>query len=379
MKWSLPVADTQSLEMSADVFERTDDRMQQYVEDGFVAGIVTVQARHGKIAHTSVHGMLNIDQSTALGYDSIFRMYSNSKLICAVAVMQLYERGYFQLREALSTYLPAFDRVRISVDNKLQAPQRPITIHDLLVHLGGLSYDLVHQAKKERWSHDEFIERFVECPLLSEPGQQWNYSASNDILGILVEKVSGKPLDVYLKEEIFEPLGMIDTDFYVPIEKHNRFGPAYAFTDSGLVESDNLNADSYLEKPSFFSLGGGLVSTASDYLTFSQMLLNGWSFNGCQILSRKSVELIRSDHLPVGHPDIDINKMRYGLSVEVLTDLGRTQRLGSVGEFGWGGAACTQVWIDPLENKISLILMQLFGGKAPILNTFLTMSNAALL
>ena len=352
--------------------------MQRYVDDGYSAGIISLVARRGQIAHAHVCGMQDREAERALTYESIFRMYSNTKLVCAVAILQLYEQGLFQLEDAVAKYIPAFERLYVERDGKREDLKRPVTIHDLLVHIGGLSYDLVHHARRERWTHDEFIERFVEKPLVQQPGEAWHYSASNDVLGILIEKVCDKPLADVLDQHIFQPLDMQETGWFVTEDKCERFGPVYRYGEAGLKPDTELNAGIFTEKPSFYSLGGGLVSTTNDYLKFSQMLLNGGTFNGRRLLSRKSVALMASDHLPPGHPDIDINKMRYGLSVEVLADLGRTQRLGSVGEFGWGGAASTQVWIDLQEEMISLIMMQLFGGVEPILKTFRTMSVAAI-
>ena len=379
MDWSLEMTDPQSVGLSSEQLDKISRRMEGYVHAGYSAGIISLVARHGKIAHAHVCGMQDREANRSLSFDSIFRMYSNTKLVCAVAVLQLYERGLFQLEDAVSKYIPAFEKLRVEREGKREELKRPVSIHDLLVHIGGLSYDLVHHARRERWTHDEFIEHFVERPLVQQPGEAWHYSASNDVLGILIEKVCDKPLADVLDQHIFQPLDMQETAWFVPADKLDRFGPVYRYSENGLNPDAELNAGIFDKAPSFFSLGGGLVSTTDDYLKFSQMLLNGGTFNGQRLLSSKSVALMAADHLPPGHPDIDINKMRYGLSVEVLADLGRTQRLGSVGEFGWGGAASTQVWIDPQEGMISLIMMQLFGGVEPIQKTFRTMSVAAIM
>lgn len=380
MNWSLPLSDPESIGLSKESLDRLDERMAGFVDSGHTAGIITLIARHGKIGHVKCHGMQDMEQHRHMQLDTLFRMYSNTKVVCAVAVLILYEQGLIQLEDPVSKYLPAFDSVFIEEDGKQRPPKRAVTLHDLMVHIGGLSYDLVHHARRERWSHDKFIEEFVKCPLICEPGEQWNYSASHDVLGIVIEKVTGFTLSEFLNTHIFEPLQMYDTTWFVDEKRKERFGPVYRPDENGNLKPDTeLNADIFLQEPTFFSLGGGLVSTASDYITFAQMLLNGGTFGDKRILSRKSIDLMTSDHLPPGHPDIDINKERYGLCVEVLTDLGRTQRLGSVGEFGWGGAASTQVWIDPQEDMVALILMQLFGGTAPILRTFRTMSCQAIL
>ncbi len=380
MDWPLPIVDPSELDLSREHVHMLDQRMKRYVDSGHVAGLMCLIARRGKIAYAACHGYLDIKQDRLLQFDSLYRIYSNTKIVCAVAVLILYEQGLIQLNDPVSKYIPAFKDVFLEDKEGVRRnPQRPVSIHDLLVHVGGLSYDFVHQARREKWSHDKFIEKFVQTPLLSEPGRQWNYSASNDVLGILIEKVTGMSIPEYCSTHIFTPLGMHETMWYVSAAYQDRFGPVYRPKQTGILEEDaELNANLFVEQPTFYSLGGGLVSTASDYLRFSQMLLNGGYLGDMRILSRKTVALMSSDHLPPQHPDLDVNQERYGLSVEVLSDLGRTQRLGSVGEFGWGGAAGTQVWIDPQEDMISLIMMQIFGQQEPLQRSFRAMSCACI-
>ncbi|NLF33055.1 MAG: beta-lactamase family protein, partial [Planctomycetes bacterium] len=238
--------------------------------------------------------------------------------------------------------------------------ERPITIHHLLTHTSGFDYDYVHTAAGEGLTLEQYLPRQCQRPLRLQPGRQWLYGASTDILGRLIEVVSGMPLDAFFQERIFAPLGMTDTAFWVPPAKADRLVEMVTHDGAGgLAPGEPLHRGSIFEKPAFLSGGGGLVSTTSDYLRFSLMLLNGGALDGVRLLAPKTVELMRADHLPAGQPPLDHNRRGFGLGVSVLRRLGETQQVGSVGEFGWGGAACTQVWIDPAERMVTLMMSQL--------------------
>ena len=221
----------------------------------------------------------------------------------------------------------------------------------------------MHQVRYSGIGLAEYVPLQCRQALRNHPGQKWLYGASTDVLGHFIEVISGQALDEFLKARIFGPLGMVDTDFYVPPEKVERLAELYKNDAKGnLVKADESDAKRALTKPAFFSGGGGLLSTTSDYLRFALALLGGGAFGDVRLLGRKSVQLMTSDHLPPDHPPVDANDRGFGLGVSVLRRLGETHQLGSVGEFGWGGAACTQVWIDPAEDMVTMIMLQLLPG-----------------
>ena len=365
--------DPAELGLDADRLKRISTVVQGFVDAGEVAGGVTLVARHGGIAHRGVFGKADLENDAPMRDDTLFRIYSMTKPITSVATLMLYEECRFLLDDPVKNYLPEFAEVRVKVKgadgaDELVRPRRDVTIHDLLTHLGGLSYDVVMEARRTGMTTQEFLRRFVQCPLLHHPGEKWAYSASCEVLGRLIEVLSGQTLDVFFEERIFRPLGMTDTFFHVPPEKRDRLAVLYTPDAQGrLVRREPEWAEFPYTPPGpgetrFLSGGGGLVSSASDYLRFCLMLLNGGAWNGVRLLSRKTVELMTSDHLPPGHPPIEPFKFGFGLGVSVLRRLGEKQGLGSVGEFGWGGAASTEAWVDPAEDLISIVMFQLTPG-----------------
>ncbi len=359
----LPFGEPSEYGFCPDRLKRINAVMRNYVDKRLAAGGITLVSRNNRIVHHECYGMADAAKRRSMTEDAIFRIYSMSKPITCAAVLMLYEETAFFLDEPVKKFIPEFANLKV----KQAAPggsftlvplKRDVTIHDLLTHTGGLTYEGVHEAESKGLNLKQFVKNYCKLPLTSQPGEKWQYSASNDILGRLVEVVSGQPYDKFLEERIFKPLGMKDTGFFVPKEKQSRLTVLYQHDKNGRVTRQKIEDRNYLKKPAFFSGGGGLVSTTADYLRFGLMLLNNGQFNGARILGRKTVELMRSDHLPPTHSCIEPYKFGYGLGVSVLRSLGEKQGIGSVGEFGWGGAASTEVWIDPKEDIVTLVMMQ---------------------
>lgn len=376
-QWPLQMVEPQTVGLSAERLTRINDVIARYVDEGRIAGAITLVARRGGIAHLEAQGLMDIERRKAMSLDAIFRIYSMTKLITSAAVLMLMEEGRFLLDDPVARYIPEFGQVRVKVagadgQDELVRPKRPVTIHDLMTHLGGLDYSFIRSISKQTTTLAEYVRQQCRVPLLQHPGEKWCYSASTDVLGYLVEVISGRPFDEFLRQRIFEPLGMSDTDFYVPAEKIDRLASIYKYDlDGKLVEAEERSSSPYLSMPALPSGGGGLVSSSSDYLRFALMLLNGGVLGDVRLMGCMTVELMASDHLPQGHPPTEANNRGFGLGVSVLRDFSETHQIGSIGEFGWGGAACTQVWIDPAEEMISMIMLQLTpGARFPLMDLF---------
>jgi len=369
--------------LSSTRLQRISRVMQDYVDQHKLAGVLTTLARRGEVVHFECFGMMDIEADKPMQSDTIFRLYSMTKPITSVAVMMLYEQGSFQLYDNVSQCIPEFKGVQVfrkatSSGLELVEPEREMTIQDLLRHTSGLTYDfldqtavgdLYRQAGFEQASNlRELVQKLATLPLAAHPGTRWQYSMSTDVLGYLVEVLSGTSFDRFLEEQIFKPLGMIDTAFWVPPEKLDRFAAMYgpAEEGSGLTLIEAPGTSDYTKPPNWPRGGGGLVGTASDYMRFAQMMLNGGELDGTRLLSRKSVELMTTNHLPqhllpfVLTPDWKVYTEGYGfgLGFDVLMDVAQSHGAGSVGAFGWGGAASTDFWVDPKEELIGLIMPQ---------------------
>jgi len=364
--------------------ERIAELMNRYVDEGIIAGVITVAARRGKIAHLQCFGMQDIQKRVPMREDALFRIYSMSKIVTSAAVLMLMEEGRFLLTEPVVRFLPEFGQLRVAVkgadgQEELVRPKRPVTVHDLLTHTAGMTYELIHEAREDGWTLKKFVQEFCKRPLRRQPGEVWDYSAATDVLGRLIEVVSGTPFEKFLQKRMFEPLGMTDTAFWAPPEKVARLATMYRPDESGkLVVTEDITDKPkrvirpFVQKPTLPSGGGGLVSSTSDYLRFALMLLNKGVLGDVRLLGRKSVELMACDHLPAGHPPLDVNNRGFGLGVSVVRSLGEVKQLASVGDFGWGGAACTQVWIDPQEDLVSMLMLQHrpTGVKFPLMDLF---------
>lgn len=362
--------------------------MQRYVNDGKLAGLIATVARRGHTAYLEKFGMMDIEAHKPMQFDAIFRIASMTKPITSVAIMTLYEEGHFHLNTPISEFIPGFKDTKVFVqetDSGIEVAdlKRPITFRHLFTHTAGLSYgwnpndpvDRQYQKAQRESSLDmgkatikDMVEGLTTLPLAFQPGTRWRYSYAIDVLGYIIEVISGKPLDVFLKERLFEPLGMIDTDFYVPADKAGRFCALYGHPeDAPTLQLLEAPAQSHhLQKPSFLSGGGGLVSTVHDYARFAQMLVNGGELDGERILSPTTVALYSINHmpeaaLPYGFAEgEDLYHWGYGYSLgtRVLMDVSKSGMAGSVGEFGWDGAFSTYVWVDPKEALYGLLMLQ---------------------
>ena len=355
-EWPLPDVDPKENGFDPDRLERITRLVGGYIDKEYAAGAIAAVVRN--------FGMQHREKKQPMADDTIFRLYSMSKPVTAVAVLMLYEEGYYFLDEPVKRFMPVLGAARVKVEKPdgtsgLLPLVRDITILDLLNHTSGITYEGFHEAEKDGSTLEQFVSRYDTIPLLHQPRTQWHYGASSDVLGYLVELVSGMPYDEFLQERIFSPLGMTDTGFWVPQEKQDRFGIRYKQTADRKLLPMNEEDREYFVRPALPSGGGGLVGTASDYLRFCQMLLNNGEFDGTRILGRKTVELMRQDHLPPGHGPIMPFRFGYGLGVSVIRSLAEKQGICSVGEFNWGGAASTDIWIDPAENMVTMIMMQL--------------------
>ena len=374
--------------------------MQRYVDENKLAGIISMVARHGKIAHLEKVGMMDIEAGKSMEFDTVLRIYSMTKPITSVAVLMLYEEARFHLSDPVSRFIPGFADVKVFLRKtdsgvELADLEREITIRDLLTHTAGLSYGFEEDSyvdslyQKRVWAQgkrdprvtlEEVIEALTHIPLLFQPGTRFQYSMATDVLGYLVQVVSGMPFDDFLKQRIFEPLGMVDTGFHVPESKVGRFAANYSpAVGGGLELLDALTTSRYAKPTVFPSGGGGLVSTTTDYIRFAQMLLNKGEFEGVRLLGRKTIELMTTDHLPAALHVFEDRSRGFGLGVGVLRNLGLSQALGSVGTYGWGGAANTNFWIDPKEDLIGLLMLQFMpSGTYPVIADFRTLVYQAL-
>ena len=376
----LPTAIPEKVGVSAERLERIRSFLQGYYNSGQVSGFLTVVARRGKIVHFETIGMRDVENSKPIESDTIFRIYSMSKPITSVAVMMLYEEGHFQLGTPVSQFIPQFKNMKVYNNDQTEIleAKKEITIKHLLMHTAGLTYgwgnkpvDALYKEAKIREPGStlvDMVEKLGKIPLVHEPGERWTYSVSTDVLGYFVEVVSGMPFEEFLQTRIFGPLGMVDTAFSVPSEKVDRFAALYRPTKENKLERTRRPALEVDEYTFFPSGGGGLVSTAADYMRFSQMLLNGGELDGVRILGKKTVELMRYPH----HDDW------FGLGFRVVTRKNPPNILDSVGNFSWGGAAATTFWIDPQEELIGLLMTQLLNNRYPFQQQFKVLTYQAL-
>ncbi len=374
----LEPADAESLGFSAARLERINDALERYVDDGQLAGVVALVARHGRIAYFEAFGERDIASEAPMTKDTIFRIASQSKAIVSAAAMILQEEGRLLLSDPVGRYIPEFMETTVAVEKEgggydIVPAERPVTIRDLLTHTSGYDYGdgIAEDIWKEAGIHGyyfsnrdepigETVARMAALPAVAQPGEKFVYGFSTDILGAVLEKASGLPLDELLADRLFEPLGMEDTYFYLPHAKRDRLATVYGVDDGeiGRGPEDGWNGQGmFVDGPrKSFSAGAGLVSTAEDYARFLQMILDEGEFGGERILGRKSVELMSVDHLG----DVEMSPgSGFGLGFSVLEDLGARGTPGSVGELGWGGAYHSTYWIDPAENLVVVYMAQL--------------------
>jgi len=380
----LPITAPEAVGLSAERLERLTEAMQAYVDDGRLAGAVVLIARHGRVAYLRSFGARDIESGSTMADDAIFRIASQTKAIVSTGVMLLQEEGKLLISNPVGRYLPEFARTQVAVARDgggydvVDARGR-VTIRQLLTHTSGVSYgngpasDRWESAGIQGWyfaNRDEpvgdTIARLAALPFDAHPGEQWIYGYNTDILGALIEAVSGQPLDEFLRTRILEPLRMEDTHFYLPFDKRDRLATVYSATRDGLERAPNpghmVGQGAYVDGPrTSFSGGAGLLSTATDYARFLQMMLNGGDLEGTRVLSRKTVELMTTNHLT----DQPFRPGQgFGLGFSIVEDLGARGLPGSTGEFGWGGAYHSTYWVDPVEDLVVVYLTQLIpaGG-----------------
>jgi len=373
----------ESVGFSSQRLGRVDDRLQGYVDSGKLAGALTMLARGGEVFHLQPYGVMDFESGSPIGNDTIFRLYSMTKPITSVAVMMLYEGGHFSLEDPVSKFIPELADLKVydgmgERGMKLVDQQRPITIRHLLTHTSGISYGLYQDTpidnmyREERINDadsnlQEVVEKISGFPLLHQPGDKWRYSMATTVLGRFIEVVSGQPFDEFLRNRIFSPLSMTDTSFFVPEDKLDRLPALYRPARGGKIAPvENSLATRFARPYTFFSGGAGLVSTASDYMNFCQMLLNGGVLNGQRVLAPKTVEMIGSDHLTddlkpyaVGQDLASYTRgCGFGLGFSVVTDIAQHGLLGSNGMYFWFGTTSCFFWIDPAEELIAILMSQ---------------------
>lgn len=371
----LPLATPESQGMSSERLERLHAEVQGFIDGGKHAGAVTLVARNGKIVDWRAYGKRDLEAGLPMEKDTICRIYSMSKIVTSVAVLILLEEARFKLDDPIGDYLPELARMKVLTGGTAEAPlladaKAPITVKHLLTHTSGLTYDFgdslvekLNRAAKlpEAASLSDFVERVSRLPLAHEPGERFTYGVSTDILGALVEKVSGQSFGQFLAERLLRPLGMKDTGFSVPEEKRARLAKIYEIAKGGKLQpAEPIFGIEPGPGPKLESGGAGLFSTTADYARFMQMLLNGGELEGVRILSRKTVELMMANHL--GHMARATHQWSesdgFGLGGAVRVDLAKGNALGSVGQFGWSGAATTYANLDPKEKTVVLLFVQ---------------------
>ena len=367
--------------------QRIDDHFARYVDDGRLAGWQVAVMRNGQLAHHSTYGKRNLETDTDWAPDTIARMYSMSKPITSVAAMILHEEGHFQLKDPVSKFIPSFADAPVYRGGSFQAPvtepqTEPMRIWHLLTHTSGLTYgfhnshatDAIYRNAGFEFGNPADLDLEACCdawaalPLVFQPGSEWNYGVSTDVLGRVIEVVSGQSLDVFLRERILDPLGMDDTEFWVPEDKRDRFAELY-FRNPSTKQATKMPAPRLRSKPTMLGGGGGLCGTAADYLRFTQMLLNRGELDGVRILGSRTVDYMTRNHLP-GNADLEaygrslfaettFDGVGFGLGFSVILDAAANRSPGTEGNYSWGGAASTIFWNDPAENLTALFLTQL--------------------
>lgn len=425
----IPASQPERVGLDPERLERISEYMEQRVADGTMVGGLAMIARNGRVAYTETWGMQDREAAEPMAEDTIFRIYSMSKPVTAVALMMLYEEGLFFLNDPVAKYIPELADLQVarstadggdtrivsdgtqsvtigegdeSLVGQTRAATRQPTIRDLLTHTAGFTYGVFGNTEVDQQYRqagilfanpdlEDFVTRLGKIPLQYDPGNRWHYSVSVDIQGRLVEVLSGMSFGEFLQTRLFGPLDMKDTAFVVPAEKLDRFAQLYTpegsaqgiagFRNMGrgpLVVADAQVSAGYMEGATFESGGAGLASTARDYLRFSQMMLNGGELDGVRILSPKTVELITTNHLGDLQMGFGRSGVGFGLGFAVSLDQGHIGEIGSPGEYSWGGAAGTRFWIDPEEELIGIFMVQSIPHRTRLAQTFRVLTYQAI-
>jgi CubicO group peptidase (beta-lactamase class C family) len=386
--------------LSAARLARLDEVMQRrYVDSGHLPGILTMIYRRGQLAHTGMAGHMDVERNKPMRDDTLFRIYSMSKPITAVALMMLAEEGMIGLDDEVAAHIPSWENLGVYSTGLpsiiatsgpqflTTPPARPMKVVDLVTHTSGLTYGFLNRTNVDaayrrakiadpsaEGGLDAMVDALSGIPLEFSPGTAWNYSVSIDVMGYLVQKLSGLSFGEFLRTRLFEPLGMRDTAFWCPEEKIGRFASCYLpKAGGGLQVQDDAGASTYAKPPNLESGGGGLVSTAHDYLRFCRMMLNGGTLDGVQILSPKTVALFSLNHLPnngevatMATPgafsETSYAGVGFSIGCGVNVNVAKTRLPGTLGEFFWGGAAATAFWIDPKEDLTVVFMTQVIGS-----------------
>ena len=402
---ALPLTSPEAAGMSKAAFERIENHLRErYIEAGRFPGTQLMVYRRGKLVHFSSQGSADLERQVPVKDDTIFRIYSMTKPVTSIAFMMLVEEGRVALDEPVHKYIPEWKNLGVFQAGVwpaflTRAPSQPMRIVDLMRHTSGLTYGFQQRSNvdaayrelklgevEKAGTLQSMIADLAKIPLEFSPGEAWNYSVSTDVIGYLIGLISGKPFEAFLQERIFDPLGMDDTGFFVPPDKAHRLAACYSASPQGamtfhatdrkggLTLQDDPATSSFLSQPSFVSGGGGLCSTAADYLTFCRALLNGGELDGIRLVGPKTLHLMTSNHLPGGKTLPELSRslfseatyegIGFGLGFSVTLDPARTLIPGSRGEYAWGGAATTSFWIDPAEQLIAIFMTQVLPSTA---------------
>lgn len=372
----ISISDPEKLGLSKVGLSRIDSVMQKYVNENKLPGMLTMIARHAQIVKFEKYGLMGVDKPMEL--NTIFRIASMTKPITSVAAMILYDEGYFQLDDQVAKYIPEFENLKVfsSIDKDgihMEEQKLPMTIRNLLTHTSGLTngmedspVDSLYRAAylSNATTLKDLVQKLAKIPLKYQPGTRWQYGESTDVLGYLVEVLTGKPLDIFLKERIFTPLGMTETDYYVPDEKLNRVSKVYGICPQGMEMIENPEVNNVSKSVKAIRGNGGLLSTAPDYMIFSQMVLNKGVYNGVRILERKTVDLMTTNQLSnIIMPDDEffgkiMSGMGFGLGFAILQDTIQANTIGSKGSYWWSGTGNTYFYIDPKEDMVLIFMTQ---------------------
>ena len=390
----------ETLGLDSERLGRINRTMQGYVDQGQLSGAITVVARRGEIAHAECVGWMDLEAKKPVQLDTLYPIFSMTKPITSAALMMLYEEGHFHLFDPVSRFIPEFKDVQVYVGTVDETPElidseREITIHDLLTHTAGLVSDFWLDPTLTKLAQEvglfqpdltleEFAKRLSTLPLIHQPGAAWRYGEAYEVVARLVEVISNQPFGAFLKQRILQPLGMHNTGFGIPEGQQDRLVKYYGFSETGgLVEKLEENPR---WRPSSIPRGGiGLVSTASDYMRFAQMLLNGGELDGVRLLGRKTVQYMTRNHLPQDllpmqvAPGWELPGWGYGFGFSVLMDATQSKVLGSEGLYFWDGIEGTWFWVDPMEKLIGLIMLRMEPWTwMPICYTFQVLTYQAI-
>ena len=365
----------------------------RYVDSGIIPGALTLVWRRGQISHLGMSGFIDLERKTAMREDAIFRIYSMTKPLTAMALLMLLEEGKIALDDPVHRYIPGFEHLRVATGGDLESgftsvpSKQPMTVLDLLRHTSGLTYGFHNRTKLdaayaklgvgEHYTQGGLagmIAQLEKLPLDFSPGETWNYSVATDVVGYLVELIAGEKFADFLRRRILGPLGMIDTDFFVPAQKRERFASCYYAKEGKLLLYDDGQQSTYAAPPQMESGGGGLAGTAADYLRFCRMMLAGGALEGARLLKADTIKLMTSNHLPGGREmtqmmpstvtftETGYAGVGFGLGLAVTVNLANTGLPGTEGEYSWGGAAATYFFCDPKEDLAVVFMTQVLGS-----------------